>query len=62
MALSTHFVTLRTAAIASYKNIYITQTGARIIIEISNIKMANGVVFHSPKAILKPLCKPLSFI
>ncbi|WP_143854047.1 hypothetical protein [Nostoc sp. 'Peltigera membranacea cyanobiont' 210A] len=62
MALSIPFVTLRTAAIASYKNIYITQTGARVIIEISKIKMANGVMLHSPKAMLKPLCKGLSFM
>ncbi|MBE8966858.1 hypothetical protein IQ277_11570 [Nostocales cyanobacterium LEGE 12452] len=62
MALSTPFVSLRNAAIASYKSIYITQTGARVIIEISKIKMANGVMLHSPKAIFKPFCKGLFFM
>ncbi|MCC5644273.1 hypothetical protein LC607_15250 [Nostoc sp. CHAB 5824] len=56
------FTTLKTTAIAGYKSIYITQTGARVIIEIIKIKMTNGVMLHSPKTILKPLSKRLSFI
>ncbi|HYX15072.1 MAG TPA: hypothetical protein VE944_12040 [Nostoc sp.] len=54
--------TFKTAAIAVCKIIYTTQPGAKVIIKIIKIKMANGVMLHSPKTILKPLFKRLSFM
>ncbi|MEH2436479.1 MAG: hypothetical protein V7K25_19900 [Nostoc sp.] len=52
----------KTIAIAAYKIIYTAQTGVRVIIKIIKIKMANGVMLHSPKAILNQLSKRLSFM
>ncbi|WP_375505021.1 hypothetical protein [uncultured Nostoc sp.] len=55
-------ITLKTTAIAADKSIYTTQTGARVIIKIIKIKIANGVMLHSPKTILKRLFRRLFFM
>ncbi|BBD65164.1 hypothetical protein NIES4072_11710 [Nostoc commune NIES-4072] len=54
--------TFKTTAIAAYKIIYTTQTGARVIIKTIKIKMANEIILHSPKTILKRLSRRLFFM